>query len=143
MWRNSILIIVQVWNKLYTKNCVTRKEILLISFLMYHPWIAASKGRSLTTLEHQHLCPILLEFYHSSPPLCENHKKSEVDKKMQACEKLTLTESFVFSSCPCSKQSVSRLLTLNWSEHFIRWGCFQIWSGNNNTLLLYAFDVIH
>ena len=57
--------------------------------------------------------PVLLEFLHSSPPLCKNLKKSEVDKKIQACETLTLTEGFVFSSCRCSKQSVSRLLTLN------------------------------
>ena len=90
-----------------------------VCYFSYHPWIAASKGRSLTTQEHQHPCAILLEFRHSSP-LCKNHKKTEVDKKIQACETLTLTESFVFSSCRCSKQSVSCLLTLNWSEHFIR-----------------------
>ena len=103
-----------------------------------------SKGCSLTTQEHQHPCPILLEFRHSSPPLCENHEKPEVGKKIQACETLTLTESFVFSSCRCSKQSVSCLLTLNWSEHFIWLGCFQICSGNNNTsLFLYGCDVMH
>ena len=50
--------------------------------------------------------------------LCKNHKKPEVDKKIQACKTLTSTEGFVFSSCRCSKQSVSCLLTLNWSEHF-------------------------
>ena len=34
--------------------------------------------------------------------------------------------------------------TLNWSKHFIGWGCFEICCGNNNTLLLlYACDVIH
>ena len=33
---------------------------------------------------------------------------------------------------------------MNWSEHFIRWSFFQICSGiNNNTLLLYACEVIH
>ena len=51
----------------------------------------------------------------------------------------TLTKGFVFSTYRCSKQSVSRLLILNWSEHFIRWGCFQICSG----ILLYAWEVIH
>ena len=25
---------------------------------------------------------------------------------------------------------------INWSEHFIWWGCFQVCSGNNNTSLL-------
>ena len=76
-------------------------------------------------------------------PLCKNHKKHGVDKKIQACETLTLTEGFVSSSCRCSKKSVSRLLTLNWSEHFIWCGCFQICSGNNNTSLLwYACEVI-
>ena len=39
---------------------------------------------------------------------------------------------------------VSHLLTLNWSKHFIRWGCFQICSENNDaSLLLYACEVIH
>ena len=95
--------------------------------------------------EHQHPSPILLQFRHSSPPLCKNHKNPDVDKKIQAYARhLTLTEGFVFSSCGCAKQSVSRLLTLNWSEHFIRCGCFQICSGNNNiSLLLYACEVIH
>ena len=33
---------------------------------------------------------------------------------------------------------------INWSEHFIQWGCFQICSRNNNTsLLLYACEVIN
>ena len=90
--------------------------------------------------EHQHPCPILLTF---CPPLCKNQKKPEVDKKSQACEEtLTLTKGFVFSSCKCSKQSVSCLLTLTQSEHFIWSGCFQICSGNNNTLL-HAYEVIH
>ena len=43
-------------------------------FFSYHPWIAASEGRSLTTQDQQP-CPVLLEFRHSSPRLCENHKK--------------------------------------------------------------------
>ena len=133
MGKNSVLIKVQVWNRLYIKNCVTRTEILLVSFLMYHitPGLLLSICRSLTAQEHQHPCPILLEFRHSSPPLCKNHKKHNVDKKIQICETVTLTESFVFSSCRCSKQSASRLLILNWSEHFIQWGCFQICRGNN------------
>ena len=41
-------------------------------------------------------------------------------------------------------KTVSRLLTQNWSEHFIRWDFFQICSGNNNaSLLLYTCEVIH
>ena len=61
-------------NRLFTKNCVTRTEILLVSFLVYvvffnHLSIAAHEVWSLTTLfstkmrgeetqfqEHQHLC---------------------------------------------------------------------------------------
>ena len=113
--------------------------MFLVSFLVYfsyHHWIAASAGPSLTTKKHQHPSPILLESCHSFSPLCKNHKKPEFDKKIQTYKAVTLTESFVFSSCRCSKQSVSCLLTLNLSEHFIRWGCFQICSGNKNTLLL-------
>ena len=82
-------------------------------------------------------------FFSGGTPFCKNHKKPEVDKKIQAYETLTLTKSFVFSSCRSSKQSESRLLALNWSEHFIRWGCFQICSRNNYTLLLYACEFIH
>ena len=44
----------QVQNRLFTKNWLPRTEILLVSFLMcyfsYHPSIAASETRSLTTL---------------------------------------------------------------------------------------------
>ena len=47
-----------------------------VCYFSYHPWIAASEGRSLATQEHQHPCAILLEFCHSSPPPCKNHKKS-------------------------------------------------------------------
>ena len=111
-------------------------------YFSYHPWIAASKVWNFTTQEHQHPRPILLEFRHPSPPLCKNHKKPEVDKKLQTCEILTLTESFVFFSCRSLKQSVSRLLIRNWSEYFIGWGCFQICGRNNNALLLYDCEVI-
>ena len=147
MRRNSVLIKVKVQNRLFTKNSNGNIFIFIphLCYFSYHPWIAASDGRSLSTQEHEHLCPILLlEFRHSSPPICKNNKKPEVDKKIPACETLTLTENLVFSSCRCSKQSASRLLTLNWSEHFICWGCFQICSGNSNTsLLLYTCKVIH
>ena len=92
-----------------------------VCYFSYHPWIAASEGQSLTTQEHQHPYPILLEFYHSSPSLFKNREQPEVDKNILACKTLTLTESFVFSLCRCSKQSVSHVVTLNWSEHFIWW----------------------
>ena len=127
-----------IYQKLCNSNGNTFSFIPDVCYFSYHPWIAASEGRSLTTQEHQHPCHILPEFCHSSPPLCKNHKKPEVDKKIQACKTLALTESFVFSSCRFSKQSVSRYLTLNWSEHFIRWGFFQICSGSNK-----ACEVIH
>ena len=55
----------------------------------------------------------------------------------------TLTEGFVLSIYKYLKQSVTPLITLNWSEHFIRWRCFQICSGNNKSLLLHACEVIH
>ena len=76
-------------------------------YIIFHisPWIPASEGRSFTTQEHQNPCPILLEFRHSSPPLCKNDKKPEVDKKIQACDTLTLTESFVVSSCRYAQNS--------------------------------------
>ena len=43
-----------------------------------------------------------------------------------------------------TQQSVSILLTVSSSEHFIRWGYFQICSGNiNASLLLYTCEVTH
>ena len=72
------------------------------------PWIAAPKGLSLTThfctrmtgeetkpQKHQHPCPILLQFHHSSSSLCKNHKKQEVDRKIQACDTFTLADVMV------------------------------------------------
>ena len=78
-----------------------RNSVLINVLFSYIPWITASEGRSLTTQELQHQRPILLEFRHSSPPFLsvKTIKKPEVDKKIQACETLTLTESFAFSSC--------------------------------------------
>ena len=132
-----------IYQKLRNSNGNTFSLISYVYYFSYHPWIAASEGRSLTAPEHQHPCPILLEFCQSFPLLCNNHKKPVVDRKIQAYETVTLTESFVFSSCRCSKQSVFRLLTLNWQQYFIRWGCFQICSGSKSTLLLHACEVIH
>ena len=114
-----------VYQKLHNSNGNTFSFIPHVCYFSHHPWTAASEGQSLTTYEHQHSFPILLEFRHSFPPFRKNHKKPEFEKKIQACETFLLTKSFVFSSCRCSKQSVSRLLTLNWSEHFIPWVAFK------------------
>ena len=127
-----------IYHKLRNSNGNSSSFISYVCYFAYDPSAAASKVQSLTlfstkmrglntvtrTINSQHPCPILLEFCHSSPPFCKNHKKP--------CETLTLTEGFVFSSCRYSKQS------LFW------WGCFQTSSGNNNTsLLLYACKVIY
>ena len=95
-----------IYQKLRNSNGNTFSFIPYVCCFSYHSCIAASEGRSLTTQEHEHHCPILLVFPHSFPPLCKNHKKPEFYKKIQACETLTLAESFVFSSCRCSEQSV-------------------------------------
>ena len=63
--------------------------------------------RTSTSLSYSIRGPSLLP----SPPLYKNHKKTEVDKKIQACQTLVLTKRFVFSSCRCWQQSVSHLLT--------------------------------
>ena len=117
-----------------------------LCYFSYLPWIAGSKGWSLTTLFSTKmrrekittktlptLSLIPLEFRHSSAILCKKHKKPEVDKKTQACESLTFTEDFVFFSSRWSKLLVSCSLTLNWWEHFIWYanqGCdFPVCSG--------------
>ena len=87
MQRNIVLIKVQAWNKLYITNCVTWTEILLVSFLMYvifhiTPGLLIP-GKSLTTLEHQHPCPILLELYYSSPPPVKTIKNLKLMTKFK------------------------------------------------------------
>ena len=152
----SSFVKLTIYQKLRNSNGNSFSFTPHVFYFSYLPWIPASEGRSLTTLFSTKMrgeeiatrtstsSPILLDFRHFSPPFCKNHKKAEVDKKIQACETLTLTEGLVFSSCRCSKQSLSRLLSLNCSVHFIRCGCFQVCRGNNNTsLLLYVYEVIH
>ena len=46
------------------------------------------RGEETQPQEHQYPFPILLEIRHSSPPLCKDHKKPEVDKKIQTSETL-------------------------------------------------------
>ena len=91
-----------------------------------------NEGEETQSQKHQHSCHVLLELRHSSLPFWKNHKKTWG----QACETITLIEVVAYSSCRCSKQLVFHLLTVNWFEHFIRWGYIQICSGNNNTSLL-------
>ena len=85
-----------IYQKLRNLNGNTFSFIPHVYYFSYHPWIAAPEARSLTAQEHQHPCPILLEFRHSSPPLFKNYKKPEVHKKIQACETLTLTERALY-----------------------------------------------
>ena len=73
-------------------NGNTFSFIPYVCYFLHHSSIAASEGRSLRTpfftkmrgeetqlQEHQHPCPILLEFCHSSPPFRKKPKKSEVE----------------------------------------------------------------
>ena len=122
MRKNSLLIKVQVttYQKLSNSNGNTFSSIPHMLFLISPlnccfrrlEFIPKSEGEEIQEQEHQHSCPILLEFHHSFPPLCKKHKKPEVDKKIQTCE-------------TCSKQLVPRLLTLNWSEHLIQLVAFK------------------
>ena len=77
----------QVWNRLFTKDCVTRTKILLVSFLFYVMFqitlgLLLPKEGVQQRKKHQYPCPILLEFCHSSHLLCKNHKKPQASKKM-------------------------------------------------------------
>ena len=92
-------------------------KILLVSllvyvFLSYYVWMTAPEDQNLIHYstpkwgrglekrpqEHHHSGLIWLDFFHYSPTLCKNYKKSKVYKKIQTCETLTLTKSFVFLS---------------------------------------------
>ena len=78
-------------------------------------------------------CPILLEFSHSSPPLCKNYTKPDVDTYFDQGLCIFFIQML---------KTVS-ILFINWSKHFIILrGSFQIYSGNNTFLLLYAFFVV-
>ena len=103
-------------------NGNTSSFIPHVCYFSYLPWIAASEGRSSTALlsttrrstSLSHSIRVTITHPLSS---VKTIKKPDVDKKTEACEALTLTEGFLFFSCRSSKQSVSRLLTLNWSEY--------------------------
>ena len=88
MRRNSLLIKVQVLNRLFTQNYTTLTKILLVSFLFIPLFSIKMRAQEIQSQEHQHHCPILLEFCHFSPLLCKNHKKPEFDKKIQTCKTL-------------------------------------------------------
>ena len=99
-------------NRLLTKNYITQMEILLVSFLvdvifhtnpgllllkMFNNTLLQQNEREETQLqEHQHPSLFLLEFHHSSPPLCKSHKYSEIDKKIQTCETLLHQGLYIF-----------------------------------------------
>ena len=119
------------------KNCVTRTAILLVYWILDCCFRRSefNKTRTSTFLSYS----IGISSLPSSP--LWNHQKPW---KFKHAGHLHWNESFVFSSCRCSKRSVSCLLIMNWSEHFIQWGFFQICSGNINTsLLFYAFEDMH
>ena len=152
----SSCIKLNIYQKLHNSNGNTFSFIPRVCSFSNLPWIAASEGWILTTLffiktRWEEIAtrtstsqPHSIRVLSLLPLLCKNHKKPEVDKIIQACGTLTLTKGFVLSLCRCSKQSVSCLITLNWSEHLISCGCFQLCSGSNNiSLLLYACEVIH
>ena len=144
MRRNSLLIKSELERKYFQFHSSCMLFFISLQYCCFrssefnNTFLYQIKGGVKQSQEHQHPCHILLEFCHSSPPFCKNHKKIG-----RACKIFTLSKGFAFSSYRCSKQSVSRVLSVNWSEHFIRWGCFQICSGNNKSLLLYACEVIH
>ena len=131
MRRNSVLLKkVQVWNRLYNKNCLIQTETLLVSFLCVifillldccFRWSEFNNTRTSTSPSYF--------IRHSSPPFCKNHKKT-----WEHC--IFLVKMF---------KTVSILFrTLNGSEQFFQWGFFQISSVNYNTSsLLYTCEVIN
>ena len=128
-WRNSVKEFsfdkVQIWNWLYCKsNRNTLGFIAPVRYFLYHPWIAAFESWSLSIQNYQHSCPILSEFRHSSPPFCKNHKKPEVNRKIQACETYTLTKNFVFSCIFTDGQNSQYLVCQLWTGQNILIGGF-------------------
>ena len=55
-----------IHQKMRNSNGNTFSFIPHVCYFSYHPWIAASEGRSLTTQEHQCPCPIPVPVYQSS-----------------------------------------------------------------------------
>ena len=110
MRRNSLLINVSVqaiYQTLCNSNGNSFSLIPHVCYCLCLTWVAASEVWNLTTLfftkmKDEEIATRASSFSHSvrvpsSPRLCKNHKKPQVDKKIQACETLTLTEGFGFS----------------------------------------------
>ena len=127
MRKNSLLIKVQVatYQKLSNSNGNTFSSIPHMLFLISPLNCCFRRLEFNNTLLYQKVrgrkyknrnINILAPFYWNSIipslPSVKKHKKPEVDKKIQTCE-------------TCSKQLVPRLLTLNWSEHFIQLVAFK------------------
>ena len=126
MWRNSLLINVHVQTikqKLSNSNGKTFKfHFSCLFFFFISPRDCRFRSSKLNNTflyqnegggnSHKNI-NIPFPFKESSVtlvlPAFKNRKNPEVDKKIQVCKTLTLTKGFVFSSCRCSKQSVSRL----------------------------------
>ena len=106
-----------------------------VCYFPCHPSIAASKSPSLTTLfstkmrgrKYSHKNIDIPDPFYLTAITAPLLSAKNLEKTLGwACETLTLIEGFVFSSCRYSKQSVSHLLTVSWSEHFICWFAFVV-----------------
>ena len=101
-------------------------------------------GGGHTATKYQHPCPILLQFRHyrhSSLPFWKNHKKTEVDKKIQACKTINIDHrlctflvqmlkivsiSFINFKLVRTLFSVGLLSNLLWKQYIIIAACLWI-----------------
>ena len=136
-----------IYQKLHNSNGHTFSFIPHVCYFSYQHSIAASEARSLTTplstkmrglgwgggrASHKNI-NIHVSFYQNSvtPPLPFAKSIKNLSLSMQD----TYIDRGLCSFLMQILKTVSRLLNVNWLEHFIRWGCFQVCSGNNNTSL--------
>ena len=159
--RNSLLIQVEVLNRLFTKNCVIWTEILSVSFLFNTFFISALdwcfENRSLKTLfstqirgeekqpqEHQYPCPILLEFDHSSPRLCKNHKNLRSIRKLKHARHFYIDQGLCMFLIQMLIIVGISFINSELVKTLYSVGLLQICSGNNNaSFLLYAWEDMH
>ena len=135
-----------IYQKLHNSNGHTFSFIPHVCYFSYHHSIAASEARSLTTplstkmrglgwgwgrASHKNITS-MSPFYQNSVTPPRPFAKSIKNPR------LSMQDTYIDRGlCIFLMQilkTVSPLSNVNWLEHFIRQGCFQVCSGNNTSL---------
>ena len=106
---------------MHNSNGNTFSFISHISYYSYYLWIAAcfqilefnntslyqNDGEQTQPQEHQHSCPILLEYCHSSPNFCKSYKKLQSVRKFKHARNSNWPRTLYF---PCTNSQNNQFL---------------------------------